>query len=261
LAHQLLRNFIPMLVEQGWSPKTTGARFQQEWAERTRDPNAVFWTPSMVEIIARKHVRMETIIGIMVGIALAAACGFRVFVPLLALGIAGAWDTCRWQETSTGSASTPALIALATATVAEIVAYYVPWLDHALDTIATPSAVLAGVIATAAVVGDLPPGAALGMAIIAGGGVAGTVQGATVLARLKSGTMTAGLANPVVATAELAGSVITSVLAVLVPLIAVALIVLLACVGLSHHAQRLLRSRHTQLAPENEILDDRQERR
>jgi hypothetical protein len=170
---------------------------------------------------------MEIVIGILVGIALSAACGFRVFVPLLALGIAGRVGHVPLAHDFHWIASTPALIALGTATVVEIVAYYVPWLDHALDTIATPAAVLAGVMATAAVVGDLPPVVRWGLAIIAGGGAAGTVQGATVLARLKSGTMTAGLANPLVATAELAGSVVTSILAVLAPLIAVALIVLL----------------------------------
>lgn len=121
--------------------------------------------------------------------------------------------------------SLPALIMLATATVVEICAYYIPWLDHTLDTIATPAAVLAGVVATAAVTGDMPAFLQWVLAIVAGGGAAGTVQGATVLTRLKSGTMTAGIANPVVASVELAGSVLTSVLAIVVPLLAVLLIV------------------------------------
>jgi ubiquinone/menaquinone biosynthesis C-methylase UbiE len=47
-------NFIPMLVEQGLVTAEDWVILQKEWAERTRDPNAVFWTPSMVEIIARK---------------------------------------------------------------------------------------------------------------------------------------------------------------------------------------------------------------
>ena len=48
-------NFIPMLVEQGLVAPEDWRAFQAEWAERTRDPNAMFWTPSMVEIIARKR--------------------------------------------------------------------------------------------------------------------------------------------------------------------------------------------------------------
>jgi hypothetical protein len=206
---------------------------------------------------------METIVGILVGIALAAACGFRVFVPLLALGIAGRAGHVPLAGDFHWIASTPALIALGTATIVEIVAYYVPWLDHALDTVATPSAVLAGVIATAAVVGDLPPVVRWGLAIIAGGGVAGTVQGATVLARLKSGTMTAGLANPVVATAELAGSVVTSILAILVPLLAI-LLIAGALVLIYRTTRKVFFGRSSVRAAaraENEILDDREERR
>jgi len=170
---------------------------------------------------------MEAVVSILVGIGLAAACGFRVFVPLLVLSIAARSGHIPLGEGFQWMASLPAMIAFGTATAVEIGAYYVPWLDHALDTIATPAAMLAGVIATAAVVADMPPVIRWGLAVLAGGGVAGTVQGATVLTRLKSGTMTAGLANPVVATAELAGSLVTSILAIVVPLLAVVLIVAL----------------------------------
>lgn len=204
---------------------------------------------------------METLIGIFIGIALSAACGFRVFVPLFVLGLAGRFGHIPLAGDFHWITSVIALIALGTATVVEIVAYYVPWLDHALDTIATPTAVLAGVLATAAVAGDLPPVARWGIAILAGGSAAGTVQGATVLARLKSGTMTAGLANPVVATAELAGSVVTSILAVLAPLIAVALIVILL-VWVYRTTRRIFFGRGTLATPpENELLDDQQQRR
>jgi hypothetical protein len=204
---------------------------------------------------------METVIGILIGIALSAACGFRVFVPLFVLGIAGRFGHVPLSGDFHWITSILALIALGTATVVEIVAYYVPWLDHALDTVATPAAVLAGVLVTAAVVGGLPPALRWGLAIIAGGGAAGTVQGATVLARLKSGTLTAGLANPVVATAELAGSVVTSILAVLAPILAVALIVLLLW-WVYRTTRRIFFGRGTLATPsENEILDDTAEHR
>ena len=42
-------------------------------------------------------------------------------------------------------------IALAIATVCEIAAYYIPWVDNALDTIATPAAMVAGTLTTMAV--------------------------------------------------------------------------------------------------------------
>ena len=76
--------------------------------------------------------------------------------------------------------------AFGTATLLEIAAYYIPWFDHLLDTIATPAAVVAGMVASASVMVDLPPVLKWGVALIGGGGAAGLLQGATVLLRLKS---------------------------------------------------------------------------
>ena len=124
--------------------------------------------------------------------------------------------------------SLPALIALGTATVLEVGAYYIPWLDHALDAVATPMAMIAGVLASAAVVTDLPPLLKWTIAIIGGGGAAGLIQGASVLLRLKSAALTGGAGNPVVSTTELFGAVGTALLAVLLPIVClVAVIVLL----------------------------------
>ena len=183
----------------------------------------------------------ETIISICAGVGLAAACGFRVFVPLLALSIAGTMDAVPLAKDFQWIATTPALVALATATVMEIAAYYVPWLDHALDVIATPAAVLAGVVTTAALMTDISPVIRWALAIVAGGGVAGAVQGSTVLMRLKSGVTTAGVGNPLVATGETASSTVTSVLAIVVPVIAFLLVVLIV-VGLVWFARRALAS-------------------
>ncbi|HEU4929863.1 MAG TPA: DUF4126 domain-containing protein [Candidatus Krumholzibacteria bacterium] len=163
---------------------------------------------------------VDTIASVFAGVALAAACGFRVFVPLLVLSIASTLGAIPLADDFSWLATMPALIALATATIMEIAAYYVPWLDHALDVVATPAAVLAGVITTAAVVADLSPALRWALAIVGGGGVAGAVQGGTVLLRLKSGVMTAGVGNPLVATGETASSTVTSVLAVVVPVLA-----------------------------------------
>ncbi len=198
---------------------------------------------------------IDTVGSILIGIGLAAACGFRVFVPLLVLSIAARAGHVPLSPDFQWVATLPALIAFATATAAEIVAYYVPWLDHALDTVATPAAMLAGVFATAAVMPDISPVLRWGLAVLAGGGIAGTVQGATVLTRLKSGTMTAGLANPVVASVELAGSVVTSVLAVLLPLLAVSLIVFLL-VWMYRTSRRLFFGRSAvPPVPEKPVLD------
>ena len=139
-------------------------------------------------------------------------------------------------------ASDVALVAFATATVLEIVAYYVPWLDNLLDTIATPAAVTAGIMVTAAATPDLPPFLRWTLAIVAGGGTAGVVQASTALLRVKSSTFTAGAGNPVVATGELGGSIVLSLLALLAPLFALAVVAILLVVVFSIVA-RVVRAR------------------
>lgn len=176
---------------------------------------------------------METFLSICLGIGLAAACGFRVFVPLLCLSIAAHFGASHVHlaESFQWVASYPAMIAFAVATVLEIVAYYVPWLDNALDSIAVPLATVAGIFVTASLVADIDPFWRWTMAIIAGGGIAASTQLATTKARLTSTAATGGIANPVLATAETASSTVLSVVAVIWPIVALVLtIVVLALV-------------------------------
>ncbi|HKZ05308.1 MAG TPA: DUF4126 domain-containing protein [Methylomirabilota bacterium] len=175
---------------------------------------------------------MEPWLGIPVGLALSTAAGLRIFVPLLLTGLAGRFGYLPLTPGMSWIASDAALVAFATATVLEVVAYYVPWLDNLLDTLATPAAATAGVIATAAVTPDLPPLLRWTLAIVAGGGVAGMVQAGTALLRLKSSAFTAGAGNPLLATGELMGSLALSVLALLIPLLAgVVAVVVLVVLG------------------------------
>jgi Domain of unknown function (DUF4126) len=162
---------------------------------------------------------LETILSVLTGIGVAAACGFRVFVPLLALGLAGRANVVPLNDSFAMLASLPALIALGTAATMEVGAYYVPWLDHVLDLAATPAALVAGVLASAAVITDLPPVLTWGIALIGGGGAAGLLHGATALLRVKSTAVTGGVANPVLSTGELVGALVTSALALLVPIV------------------------------------------
>jgi hypothetical protein len=172
----------------------------------------------------------EAVLSVAAGLGLAAACGFRVFVPLL---IAGTAARTGHLPLATGFAwlgSWPALMGFGVATLLEVGAYYVPWLDHALDTVATPAAVLAGMLASASVLPDLPPLLKWSVTLIGGGGLAGLIQGASVLLRLKSAAFTGGLANPVVSTGELVGASVTALLAVVIPvfcLIAVVAVIVL----------------------------------
>ena len=175
---------------------------------------------------------METLLSVCLGIGLSAACGFRIFVPLLVMSIASFSGHLHLAPGFAWIGTYPALISFSVATCLEIAGYYIPWVDHLLDTIATPAAVVAGTVITASLATDMSPLLRWTLAVIAGGGVAGAVQGVTVATRATSTLATAGLANPVVATAELAGSVATSILALLAPLVvAVLVLVLLAVFG------------------------------
>jgi hypothetical protein len=166
---------------------------------------------------------MESLVGVGVGLGLAAAAGFRIFLPLLALGIGAASGKLPLAAGFEWVGSTPALIAFGTAAVLEVLGYFIPYVDHLLDVVATPAAVGAGMLATAALATELPPLLKWSAVIIGGGGLAGLVQGATALLRLKSTALTGGLGNPAVATFELFGSVTMIIVAVVLPLLAVGL--------------------------------------
>ena len=187
---------------------------------------------------------MDTLLSLLIGIGLSAACGFRIFVPLLIMCIATRAGHLTLVPMFQWVGTDAALITFSVATCLEIAAYYIPWLDHCLDVIATPVAIVAGTIVTASMVGGMSPFLKWTLAVIAGGGAAGMVQGATVLARGASGVSTAGIGNPVVATAELGGSVITSVLAIAAPIAAVILLFVLLIFAAKVITSRFLRRRN-----------------
>ena len=157
---------------------------------------------------------------ISLGVGLAAAAGFRVFLPLLAMGLAVKAGYMPISEGFAWVGTTPALVMLAVAAIIEVIAYYIPVLDNLLDGIATPTAVGAGMAMTYAVLGDMDPMLKWTLAIIAGGGAAAATQGATTILRGASTVTTAGLGNHAVATGEIFGAVAMSLLAILMPYVA-----------------------------------------
>ena len=162
---------------------------------------------------------MEAILGLIVGIGLSAGCGFRVFVPMMGMSIAALSGHITLSTGFAWIGTWPALIAFTTATVFEIGAYYIPWLDHVLDVLMTPASVIAGTILTASMLGDMSPFLKWCLALIAGGGVAAVVQGGTVALRAASSGTTGGAGNFLVSTTELGGSIVITILAILVPLL------------------------------------------
>ena len=165
-------------------------------------------------------VNTEYLLYVLLGIGLAAACGFRVFVPFLVISIAALTGHLRLAPDFAWLGSWPALIVFGVATALEITAYCIPWLDHLLDVAATPAAIIAGIIVTASVVTGMSPILRWTLATIAGGGIAAAVQLATVAMRRASTYATAGLAHPLAATVETGGSVGMSALSLLLPFVA-----------------------------------------
>jgi hypothetical protein len=166
---------------------------------------------------------LDFVLAVAMGVGLAAAVGFRVFLPMLVLSIGAHFGHLTLTSSLAWLGTPAAFLMLSVAAALEILAYYIPGVDNALDAISVPAALVAGTVVSAAVMTDVPPMVRWTTAVIAGGGAAGAIQGLTSLLRAKSTAMTAGLGNHAIATGELAGALILSLLALVAPLAALAL--------------------------------------
>lgn len=164
-------------------------------------------------------------LSIVLGVALAAATGFRIFLPMLVVSIAAYTGHLPLDDNFAWLATPSALVTLAAATLAEILAYYVPAVDNLLDAVAGPTALVAGMVVSAAVMTNVPPLVKWTAAVIAGGGVAGLTQGLTTMLRAKSTILTGGTGNVVISTAELGGALLVSLLALAAPLLALGVVI------------------------------------
>ena len=180
-------------------------------------------------------VSVEWLIAVAIGIGLAAATGFRVFLPLLVAGLAAYWGALPLSDGFRWLATPEALIALASASVVDN-RYYIPGVDHLLDVLASPAAIAAGIVASASVMVDMPPGIVWPVAIIGGGGMAAVTKLSSAVLRAKTGIATLGVANPIVSTGETAGAIVIALAAVLVPV--VCLIVLIVMLVWSRRRRR-----------------------
>ena len=161
----------------------------------------------------------EVFISLAVGIALSACSGFRIFVPMLVANLATRFELLHLSNNGFEWLSSPmATYILAAATVAEIMAYYIPVVDNLLDTVTTPVSFIAGTILTTSLLKIDSPELQWTLGIVAGGGIAGTIQAGTGLLRLASTKFTGGLGNAFFATFENSVAVIFSLLTLWLPL-------------------------------------------
>jgi hypothetical protein len=189
-------------------------------------------------------VWFQIVLTLAAGVGLAAAAGMRVFLPMLVLGLSARAGWIPIDGDFSWLTSTTGLSMLAVAAVAEVAGYYVPAVDNLLDAVAGPAAFVAGILVLAAVATDLPPFLRWAVAIAAGGGTAGAIQGLTTVARLKSTGLTGGLANPVLSTMELVGAGLIALLSIVAPLVAIGLVLAVFLV-LKRFASRVLGRRTT----------------
>lgn len=170
------------------------------------------------------------IMAVSLGIALSACCGFRVFLPVLIAAVATKLGWLPFSATAPWLGTWPAILSFGLAAILEIAAYYIPVIDNILDTLATPLAIGAGTVLAASFlpVGDWDPMLRWGLGIIAGGGMAGTIQVGTSVVRLISTKTTAGTGNSVVATAEHLAAGLGAIASILLPVIMAILAILVA---------------------------------
>ena len=172
---------------------------------------------------------LEIILSLSLGLGVAAACGFRIFIPPLMMGVGSRFDLYDLEGSFIWVGEDWAIAVFAIATLLEIGGYYVPWIDNLLDTVATPAAVIGGIFVTSASLeGDVDPSLQWILATIAGGSTAGVIQLGTVATRAVSTGVTGGLANPVVSTLEALASIICILLsfflAIVIPFVLIFLI-------------------------------------
>ncbi|QXP52297.1 DUF4126 domain-containing protein [Cellulophaga sp. HaHa_2_1] len=172
----------------------------------------------------------ETILSIFLGIGLAASVGFRVFLPLFALSLASYFNLWELNHSWQWIGSLAAVVALGVATLVEIFAYFIPWVDNLLDSAAVPLAAIAGTAVMVSTVANLDPVVTWSLAIIAGGGTATAIKGASATTRLASTTTTGGLANPIVSTVETGTAMVVTTASIFTPIIAGVLVVIILAV-------------------------------
>ena len=160
------------------------------------------------------------IISAFIGIGLAAATGFRVFLPMFAVSLASYMGWIPMNESFQWLSGLPTLIATGIATVVEILAYYIPYVDHFLDTLSVPLATVAGSVMFASQFADIGTFPQWAFALIAGGGTAAAISSGFAGTRAASTATTGGLGNSVLATTETTGAGIMTFLAMAAPFIA-----------------------------------------
>jgi len=162
----------------------------------------------------------EIIASILLGLGLSSAVGFRIFVPALITSVASHFNYIELSDSMDWMGSIPAMATFGVATALEIFAYYIPFIDNALDVVAVPIAAICGSLLMGSTIIEMDPLIKWPLSIIAGGGMATAVHSGTSLVRAKSCGLTGGLGNPIVSSIEGVFAAILSVISIFLPIVA-----------------------------------------
>jgi len=170
---------------------------------------------------------VELLMAILIGVGLSAAVGFRVFTPLLITSIAEKADMVQLAEGFSWIGTTPALVAFLVATILEITSSYIPFVDQVMKVLATPVAIVAGILLTASFIGEMEPLLTWSISIIAGGSTATVSQLTTTSIKGASTITTGGMGNFLVSIAEGIGALAMSIVSILLPFLALIFVLVL----------------------------------
>ncbi|HEX6288115.1 MAG TPA: DUF4126 domain-containing protein [Herpetosiphonaceae bacterium] len=169
---------------------------------------------------------MDALLNVFSAFGLSSAAGLNAYIPLLAVGLMGRFEYLTLQEPYSILTSTPALVIVALLALIDFVADKVPAIDHAAHVVGAFVHPIAGAIVFAGqqnLITDIHPAIALGAGFVMAGGLHATRAAIRPVAT----ATTAGMGNPVVSFAEDVLSLVMSLLAIFIPILAFVLFVLL----------------------------------
>lgn len=160
------------------------------------------------------------IASVLSGFGLSGAAGLNAFIPLLAVAVLGRLDVLHLAAPYDVLTKTWAIALISVFLVVEIIVDKIPVADHANDIAQTFIRPATGALLFAAETGmitDVHPGVALGLGLVTALGVHGTKAAV----RPVVNATTAGFGAPVVSAIEDGISVVTTVLAIFLPIVMV----------------------------------------
>ena len=157
--------------------------------------------------------------GLCMGLALAATCGLRAFLPLFVVSVLSHFGHIELSEGFEWMSSRLAVVGLGVAVLLEVLADKIPVVDHVLDTVAVVVKPVAAMIAAASVMTELDPMLSTVVGLVLGGTMAQGVHLVKAKLRLLSSALTATVANPFLSIIEDLLALVATIMAFLLPVL------------------------------------------